>query len=57
MMMTTIFIHLIFIGMNTRIEFDAFGKHISMLASKENVSAYLVAGAAIGVSNFTTKSV
>ena len=43
--------------MNTRIEFDAFGKHISMLASKENVSAYLVAGAEIGVSNFTTKSV
>jgi hypothetical protein len=44
-------------GMDTRIEFNAFGKHVSLLTSRENVSAYLLAGAAIGVSNFTTKSV
>jgi len=43
--------------MNTRIEFDAFGKHISLLTDRENISAYLNAGAAIGVRNFTTKSV
>jgi hypothetical protein len=55
--MTTICFTKYYIGMNTRIEFNVFGKHISLLTSRENISAYLNAGAAIGVSNFTTKSV
>ena len=43
--------------MNMIVEFKAYGKLIRLLTSRENISAYLLAGAAIGVSNFTTKSV